>query len=147
VSRGAAYNVVDNEPVTFADYRREMARVAGAKPPLKVPYLLARLAMPYGALFLARAQLSASNERIKRELGWRPEMPTYREALASLAQGSNHSRRPGVSRAPWFAATRRHVDPSRASATGLKVSGSPEHAALAPWFALSGCGASRALAT
>jgi nucleoside-diphosphate-sugar epimerase len=93
VSRGAAYNVVDNEPVTFADYRREMARVAGAKPPLKVPYLLARLAMPYGARFLARAQLSASNERIKRELGWRPEMPTYREALASLAQGSNHSRR------------------------------------------------------
>jgi nucleoside-diphosphate-sugar epimerase len=83
---GAAYNVVDDEPVEFGDYLREMARIAEAKPPLEVPYRLARLVMPYAALFLARARLPASNERIKRELGWRAEAPTFREALAPFAE-------------------------------------------------------------
>ena len=82
---GAVYNVVDDEPVEFGDYVREMARVSGANSPLNVPYGVARLAMPFGALFLARARIPASNERIKRELGWRPQFPTYRDALAPLA--------------------------------------------------------------
>jgi nucleoside-diphosphate-sugar epimerase len=62
-----------------------LARLAGAKPPLSVPYALARLAVPYGAMFLSRPRLPVSNEQLKRELGWRPQFPTYREALAPLA--------------------------------------------------------------
>ena len=82
---GAVHDVVDDEPVEFGDYVREMARVSDAKSPLNVPYGVARLAMPFGAVFLARARIPASNERIKRELGWRPNFPTYRDALAPLA--------------------------------------------------------------
>ena len=80
----SVYNVVDDEPVEFGDYLTELARIGGGKPPLNVPYGIARLAMPYAALFLSRAELPASNERIKRDLGWRPQCPTYREALAPL---------------------------------------------------------------
>jgi 2-alkyl-3-oxoalkanoate reductase len=83
---GSVYNVVDDEPVEFRAYLTELARIGGGKPPLNVPYGIARLAMPYAALFLSRAQLPASNERIKRDLGWRPHAPTYREALAPLAR-------------------------------------------------------------
>lgn len=81
----AVFNVVDDEPVEFGRYVSELARVADAKPPLNVPYALARLAMPYAAKFLSRARIPASNARLKRELGWRPDYPTYREALAPLA--------------------------------------------------------------
>jgi nucleoside-diphosphate-sugar epimerase len=85
---GSVYNVVDDEPVEFRDYAAELARLAGARPPLSVPYALASLAIPYGAMFLSRPRLPVSNEELKRELGWRPQFPTYREALASLALNS-----------------------------------------------------------
>jgi nucleoside-diphosphate-sugar epimerase len=82
---GSVYNVVDDEPVEFRDYAAELARLAGAKPPLSVPYALARLAIPYGAMFLSQPRLPVSNELLKHELGWRPQFPTYRDALAPLA--------------------------------------------------------------
>jgi nucleoside-diphosphate-sugar epimerase len=82
---GSVFNVVDDEPVEFRDYAAELARLAGAKPPLSVPYQLSRLAIPYGAMFLSRPRLPVSNQHLKRELGWRPRFPTYREALAPLA--------------------------------------------------------------
>jgi nucleoside-diphosphate-sugar epimerase len=81
---GAAYNVVDDEPVEFRDYLAEIVRIAQAKPPLSIPFALARPAMPYAAMFLSRARIPASNAKLKRELGWWPRSPTYREALAPL---------------------------------------------------------------
>jgi nucleoside-diphosphate-sugar epimerase len=80
----SVFNVVDDEPVEFRDYAAELARLAGAKPPLSVPYQLSRLAIPYGAMFLSRPRLPVSNQHLKRDLGWRPRFPTYREALAPL---------------------------------------------------------------
>ena len=82
---GTVFNVVDDEPVELRDYVGELARLGGAKPPRNLPYPLARLAMPFGARFLSRSRVVASNARLKRELGWRPSYPTYREALAPLA--------------------------------------------------------------
>jgi nucleoside-diphosphate-sugar epimerase len=82
---GSVYNVVDEEPVEFRDYAAALAHLAGARPPLKVPYALARLAIPYGAMFLSRPRLPVSNARLKNELGWRPWFPSHREALAALA--------------------------------------------------------------
>jgi 2-alkyl-3-oxoalkanoate reductase len=84
----SVYNVVDDEPVEGRDYATEMARLAGAKPPLHLPYALARVAMPYGAMVLSRPRLPVSNERLKRDLGWCPQFPTYREALLPLSAGT-----------------------------------------------------------
>ena len=81
---GAAYNVVDDEPVEFRDYLGELARIAAAKPPLRIPFALARPVMPYAAMFLSRAKIFASNEKLKRQLDWWPHAPTYRDALAPL---------------------------------------------------------------
>ena len=83
---GSVYNVVDDAPVEFRSYLCEMARLAGAPPPRRLPYWLAASIIPYGAMFLDRARVAASNEKLRRELGWEPRHPTFREALAALTE-------------------------------------------------------------
>ena len=82
---GELYNVVDDEPGRFRDYVYELARAAGAPRPLSTPMPLARLTVPYAATILGRTQLPVSNAKAKRELGWVPAVPTYREAAPAIA--------------------------------------------------------------
>ena len=77
---GTAYNVVDEEPASMNEFIRYAAVVSGAAPPWELPVWLLRLIVPaVPAIFSAR--LSASNGKAKRELGWTPRFPTYREGL------------------------------------------------------------------
>jgi 2-alkyl-3-oxoalkanoate reductase len=85
---GEIYNASDDEPVTFRDYATELARLAGAKPPRSVPRWLASLVASYGTRYMSDTRLPVSNEKAKRELGWVPERPTYREALAALVSAA-----------------------------------------------------------
>jgi nucleoside-diphosphate-sugar epimerase len=80
---GAVYNVVDDEPVSMAELTAEMASVLGLPGPRSVPLWLARLGGRYAGM-VANATLRVSNERIKRELGWTPRYPTFREGVATL---------------------------------------------------------------
>ncbi len=86
---GEVYNIVDDEPVAWRDYLPWYAKVLGAPPPRRVPVWLVRLVMPYGALSLT-SRFAVSNAKARRELGWRPTHPTYREGLAALGRGSGH---------------------------------------------------------
>ncbi len=53
----------------------------GAPRPMRVPAFLARLAAgEYGVATMTRAQ-GASNERARRELGWAPKHPSWREGF------------------------------------------------------------------
>jgi hypothetical protein len=54
-----------------------------------VPYWLVRATAPYAATFMGRARVPMSNARIAEELGWRPNYPTYREALAELGPATD----------------------------------------------------------
>jgi 2-alkyl-3-oxoalkanoate reductase len=79
----AAYNVVDDEPAAVADWLPALAESLGAPRPLRVPALLARpLAGSYGVNIMTSAQ-GASNELAKRELGWQPRHPSWREGFRS----------------------------------------------------------------
>jgi nucleoside-diphosphate-sugar epimerase len=78
---GEAYNVVDDEPVEWADFLGELARQEGARPPRSVPLWLARLALPYAAYFMGRVRIVASNRKARAELGWAPRYPGYRDGL------------------------------------------------------------------
>lgn len=80
---GEIYNVVDDEPSTLRDYTTELTRVVGAPRPFSVPAWVARLMGPLPRT-LATVQLRVSNEKAKRELGWAPAYPTYREGLRTL---------------------------------------------------------------
>jgi nucleoside-diphosphate-sugar epimerase len=78
---GLIYHVVDDEPTTLREFSTELARAAGMPRPYSVPLWVARLGGKQLALTVT-SRLPVSNERIKRDLGWRPRYPTYREGLA-----------------------------------------------------------------
>jgi nucleoside-diphosphate-sugar epimerase len=83
VDRGAPgiYNVADDDPVAVRDWVPELARAIGAKAPRHVPVWLGRLAVGEVGVSLMTQIRGASNEKFKRELGWEPVFPTYREGF------------------------------------------------------------------
>ncbi|MDQ4144569.1 MAG: NAD(P)-dependent oxidoreductase [Actinomycetota bacterium] len=89
---GSVFNVVDDEPVPLRDFAQRLAETLDLRQPRSVPMWAARILGTY-AHAMARSRLPVSNERIKRDLGWSPRHPTYREGSASLR---STSRVPGV---------------------------------------------------
>lgn len=78
----AAYNIVDDEPAPVSEWLPALAQALGAKPPRRVPALIARpLAGAYGVQTMTKAQ-GASNALAKRELGWTPLYPSWRKGFA-----------------------------------------------------------------
>jgi nucleoside-diphosphate-sugar epimerase len=81
---GEAYNVVDDEPVSWGEFFGTVAKAFGAPPPREVPRWVFRF-MPYArAMMMGEHRLS--NGKAKRELGWMPSAPTYREGISGLVQ-------------------------------------------------------------
>jgi nucleoside-diphosphate-sugar epimerase len=80
-SRGI-YNVVDDEPAPVAEWLPAIAESVGAKRPRKIPRWLGRLVAGEVATVMMTEVRGASNEKAKRELGWRPGHPSWREGLA-----------------------------------------------------------------
>jgi 2-alkyl-3-oxoalkanoate reductase len=79
--QSGAYNIVDDEPAPVASWLPVLAQALGAPRPMRVPVFLARLlAGDYGVATMTSAQ-GASNERAKRELGWRPAHASWREGF------------------------------------------------------------------
>lgn len=75
------YNVTDDEPARMADWLPEYARAVGAKKPLRVPKLVARLAAGSVAATWATELRGASNEKAKRELAWKPTYASWRQGF------------------------------------------------------------------
>jgi nucleoside-diphosphate-sugar epimerase len=84
VERGerGIYNVVDDEPAPARDWMPELARVLHAKPPRRVPRWLGRLLAGEAATVMMTEVRGASNEKVKRELGWKPRFPSWRQGFA-----------------------------------------------------------------
>ncbi|MFI7633943.1 NAD-dependent epimerase/dehydratase family protein [Nonomuraea sp. NPDC049400] len=78
---GQAYNIVDDQPVTWGRMFAEHARVAGTRPPRRLPGWVIRLAAPYFAALMIDTSMRVSNAKAKAELGWTPTLPTYREGV------------------------------------------------------------------
>jgi nucleoside-diphosphate-sugar epimerase len=83
---GQAYNIVDDEPVQWRDFLTLFAREIGAPPPRSVPCWTLRLAAPYAYTILCATSMRASNARARAELGWAPDVPTYRQGIQRVAQ-------------------------------------------------------------
>jgi nucleoside-diphosphate-sugar epimerase len=72
------YNVVDDEPAPVSDLLPELAEIVGAKPPLRVPRWVGRLAGGEFTMLVMTEIRGASNAKAKRELGWEPRYPSWR---------------------------------------------------------------------
>ena len=76
------YNVVDDEPASVAVWLPYLARAVGAKPPRRVPVWLGRLAAGEVVVSMMTQVRGSSNAKAKRELGWRPAWPSWRQGFA-----------------------------------------------------------------
>ena len=80
------WHVVDDQPVSLARLLGDLARVVGAPGPRHIPMRRARLLMGSAVLESLTAPMNTSNTRIRRELGWAPSYPTYRDGIAQMVE-------------------------------------------------------------
>ena len=83
---GAIYNVCDDDPAPVREWLPAIAEAIGAPPPRHVPRWVGRLLGRHVVALMCEAR-GASNARARRELGWAPEWPTWREGIPTLARG------------------------------------------------------------
>jgi nucleoside-diphosphate-sugar epimerase len=77
------YNIVDDDPAPVAEWLPALAGAVGAKPPRRVPRWLGRIAAGEAGAVMMTEVRGASNEKAKRELGWSPRYPSWRQGFAN----------------------------------------------------------------
>jgi nucleoside-diphosphate-sugar epimerase len=84
---GASYNGVDDDPAPVREWLPALAAAAGAKPPRRLPRWLARVVAGESVATMMTEIRGASNAKAKRELGWEPAHPSWREGFRAALQG------------------------------------------------------------
>ena len=79
--RPGLYNIVDDEPASVSEWLPELARILGAKPPLRIPAWIGRLLVGKHGVSIMTEVRGASNAKAKREFGWELKWPTWREGF------------------------------------------------------------------
>ena len=75
------YNIVDDEPAPVSEWLPYLAEQVGAKPPRHVPLWLGRLLAGEVGVSMMTQIRGASNAKAKRELGWEPRYPSWRQGF------------------------------------------------------------------
>jgi len=73
---GTVLHVVDDEPISYADFMGLTARALGLGAPRRIPAVLARVAAGRHAVTAVVRSARSDNSRLKRELGWAPTYPS-----------------------------------------------------------------------
>jgi len=81
------YNVVDDDPAPVAEWLPYLAKVAGAKPPLRVPAWLGRLLAGEFVVSQMTTSRGFSNEKARKELSWEPRYASWREGFRAWVSG------------------------------------------------------------
>jgi nucleoside-diphosphate-sugar epimerase len=76
------YNIVDDDPAPVREWLPVLASALDAKPPRRIPRWLGRLLAGEAATLMMTEVRGASNEKAKRELGWKPRYASWRQGLA-----------------------------------------------------------------
>jgi nucleoside-diphosphate-sugar epimerase len=82
---GELFNAVDDDPAPVREWLPALAEAMGAPAPRHVPRWVARLMGEHLVVMMTEVR-GASNAKIRRELGWEPKWPTWREGFAALAR-------------------------------------------------------------
>lgn len=72
--------------LTRSEAKRSLLEGLGATAAVADVFDRERLVSPYAVISLT-SRFPVSNAKARRELGWRPAYPTYREGLATLVPG------------------------------------------------------------
>jgi nucleoside-diphosphate-sugar epimerase len=82
--RRGIYNIVDDDPAPVAAWLPALAQELGARKPVRVPRFIGRLLAGEVGVMMMTELRGASNARAKRELGWHPAHPSWRDGFATL---------------------------------------------------------------
>ncbi len=75
------YNIVDDDPAPVREWLPVLAAAVGARPPRRMPAWLGRLALGPSGFAMMTEIRGASNAKAKRELGWQPAHPSWRDGF------------------------------------------------------------------
>ena len=81
--RRGVYNIVDDDPAPVAEWLPALAQTLGAKRPMRVPRFVGRVVAGGVAVMMLTELRGASNAKAKRELGWHPAHPSWRQGFAT----------------------------------------------------------------
>jgi nucleoside-diphosphate-sugar epimerase len=90
----AIYNIVDDDPAAVREWLPLLAQALGAKPPRRFPTWLARLFAGEAVVVMSTEARGASNAKAKRELGWTPRYPSWRQGFPAAYSAINVADRP-----------------------------------------------------
>jgi nucleoside-diphosphate-sugar epimerase len=79
--RRGTYNIVDDDPVPAREFIPAIAQALGAPKPLHIPAWLGRLFAGDVAVAMMTEARGSSNAKAKRELGWQPIWPSWRDGF------------------------------------------------------------------
>ena len=84
--RGPAgvYNVCDDEPAAVRDFLPVLCEILGARPPRHVPAWIASPLLGDQGMVMMTTARGMSNAKAKRELGWTPAHPSWRDGFRTL---------------------------------------------------------------
>jgi len=83
-TRSGLWHIVDDQPVSAGDFVRYFAKRLGAPSPIHVPAWLARLVAGSYAVDFFTTSSPTSNARFRRDFGWAPGVPTYRDGIDQI---------------------------------------------------------------
>ena len=75
------YNIVDDDPAPVRDWLPYLAAAIGARPPRRLPAWLARPMIGEHGIAAMTTIRGSSNAKAKRDLGWRPGYPSWRQGF------------------------------------------------------------------
>src|ERR1700744_5183292 len=86
------YNVVDDDPVAVSGWLPGLAGCLGVKAPWSAPAWLGKLAAGDVAVMLMTQARGASNAKARRELGWAPMYPSWRDGFPVWVKAAGQAR-------------------------------------------------------
>lgn len=85
-ANSGVYNVADDDPAPVSTWLPYLAQVVRAPKPLRVPAWLAKFIIGETGVRMMTRVRGVSNAKIKRELGWQPAYPSWREGFKTIAE-------------------------------------------------------------
>ena len=91
VTRGGPgiYNVVDDDPAPVREWLPYLSECLGVKPPMRAPGWLGRLLAGEVVVSLMTEVRGSSNAKARRELGWAPRYPSWRDGFPVWVDGQD----------------------------------------------------------
>ncbi len=85
-NRSGLWHLVDDYPVTMAELLTRFAEQLRAPSPRCIPVWLARLVAGRYLVSFLTSSIRTSNARFRRESGWAPRFPSFKEGLDQVVQ-------------------------------------------------------------